>query len=112
MFDETAVANEDFSVDLPMIISKIALVGEVIRLYGSDQVKLTEVVTELEGIHLSGVCAILLEIERDLAEMNMALYGETNLSIHRGIDCLRRMMLAALARKRGNEGAERQVSND
>ena len=71
MFNELAVENEDFSVDLPMIISKVALAAEVIRLYEAGP----EINTELEDIHLSGVCAVLLEVESDLGKVNNALYG-------------------------------------
>lgn len=70
MFDNTAIERKEFSVDLPMIIHKVALVAEVIRLYKSIPEK-----TELEDIHLAGVCSVLLEIESDLFEINKALYG-------------------------------------
>ena len=70
MFDKMAIKDKDFSIELPLIISKLALVAEVVRLYPLCP----EVNHELEDIHLSGVCAVLLEIESDLRKINKALY--------------------------------------
>ena len=86
MFDNTAIERKEFSVDLPMIIHKIALVAEVIRLY-----KATPEKTELEDIHLAGVCSVLLEIESDLTEINKALYGTYGYEYHYLHDGLEKM---------------------
>lgn len=71
MISEDSTESKNFSVELPQIISKIALMAEAVRMYETASNK-----NELSSIHLYGVGAILNDIEDDLLVINETFYGK------------------------------------
>lgn len=69
MIPEHSITSEDFSIELPQIIAKLALVIDMLRWYPHNQ--------ELEDIDIFGAAMVLKDIDDELRTINEALYGNT-----------------------------------
>ena len=69
MINEANIHSNDFSIELPQIISKVALICDFLRQYHTTD-------NEFEDIDIAGASAVLNDVEDDLGIINNALYGE------------------------------------
>ena len=69
MIPEHSIESTDFSIEMPAIISKLALVIDMLRWSPQND--------EFEDIDVYGAAMILMDIDDEIRTINRALYGDT-----------------------------------